>query len=152
VTGWQRARTALNWVNLMTPLGLLVARIGRSELRRAPGGLWIGTGYRLRFPVAGAFTLGSVINTRHPPEYLLGPGKERLLAHESRHSVQAAVFGPFFLPLYGVCQAYSWLISGDHGGRNLFERWAGLDDGGYTRCPVRPGLAKTAGLITMRRR
>jgi hypothetical protein len=142
MTGWQRLRTVVNWVNLMTPAGLLTAVIGRSRLRRGPGGLWIGAEYRLRFPVAGAFTLGNVINTKHPPEYLLAPEKARLLAHESRHSVQAAIFGPFLLPLYGLGQAYSWLVSGDHGGRNVFERWAGLESGGYSRRPVRPGLAR----------
>jgi len=142
VTGWQRLRTVVNWINLMTPLGLAAAVIGRSQVRRGPSGLWICSGYRLRFPVAGAFTIGNVINTKHPPEYLLAPQKARLLHHESRHSVQAAIFGPFFLPLYGFGQLYSWLVSGDHGGRNLFERWAGLEDGGYLRHPVRPGLAR----------
>lgn len=142
MTGWQRLRTALNWVNLMTPLGLLAAVIGRSELHRCPGGMWIGTGYRPRFPIAGAFTIGNVINTRHSPEYLLAPEKARLLAHETRHSVQAAIFGPFFFPLYGLGQAYSWLVSGDHGGRNVFEKWAGLADGGYERRALRPALAR----------
>jgi hypothetical protein len=137
VTGWQRLRAAINWANLMTPLGMLVGVVGRSRLQRAPGGMWVGSGYRLRFPVAGAFTLGNVINTRHGPEYLLDPSKTDLLEHETMHSVQAAIFGPFFLPLYGLGQFYSWLVSGDHGGRNLFERWAGLDRGGYERHPLR---------------
>ncbi len=137
MTGWQRLRTAINWVNLMTPLGLLVGTIGRSRFQRAPGGMWIGCGYRLSFPVAGAFTLGNVINTKNGPEYLLSPDKAGLLAHETVHSVQAAIFGPFFLPLYGLGQLYSWLVCGDHGGRNLFERWAGLDRGGYIRQPLR---------------
>jgi hypothetical protein len=152
VTGWQRVRTAVNWVNLMTPLGLLAAKIGRSELRRGPNGLWIGAGYQLKFPFANAFTLGSVITTKHSAEYLLGPGRERLLGHESRHSMQAAIFGPFFLPLYGLGQAYSWLLTADHGGRNPFERWAGLDAGGYTRKPIRPGLARMSQLFLRRNR
>jgi hypothetical protein len=140
----------INWVNLMTPLGLLAAKVGRSELVRGPSGLWIGSGYRLRFPIAGAFTLGNVINTKHSPDYLLAPEKAALLAHESRHSVQAAIFGPLFLPLYGLGQAYSWLVSADHGGRNPFERWAGLAAGGYTRHPLRPGVARTLSLVTRR--
>lgn len=144
MTGWERLRAVVNWLNLMTPIGLLAAVIGRGQLRRGPHGLWICTGYRRRFPMAGAFTVGSVINTRHPPEYLLAPEKSALLAHESLHSVQAAILGPLFLPLYGLGQVYSWLVSGDHGGRNVFERWAGLDSGGYTRHPLRPGLTRLA--------
>lgn len=144
-------RTVVNWVNLMTPMGMLAAKVGRSELTRAPNGLWIGAGYRPKFPFANAFTLGNVINTKHDADYLLAPGRERLLGHETRHAVQAAIFGPFFLPLYGLGQAYSWVLTGDHGGRNPFERWAGLDAGGYVRGPLRPGVAR-AGRLFLRRR
>jgi hypothetical protein len=48
--------------------------------------------------------------------------------HESRHSDQWAMFGPSFPALYGAETART------HGDfhRNVFERWAGLHDGGYT--------------------
>lgn len=47
--------------------------------------------------------------------------------HESRHSDQWAMFGPAFPALYG---AESARAGGDYE-RNVFERWAGLHDGGY---------------------
>jgi hypothetical protein len=49
--------------------------------------------------------------------------------HESRHSDQWAMFGPSFPALYG---AESARTRGDFH-RNVFERWAGLHDGGYGR-------------------
>ncbi len=47
--------------------------------------------------------------------------------HESRHSDQWAMFGPAFPAFYGAECART------HGDfrRNVFERWAGLHDGGY---------------------
>ena len=47
--------------------------------------------------------------------------------HESRHSDQWAMFGPSFAALYG---AESARTHGDFRS-NVFERWAGLHDGGY---------------------
>ena len=47
--------------------------------------------------------------------------------HESRHSDQWAMFGPSFPALYGAETART---RGDFH-RNVFERWAGLRDGGY---------------------
>ena len=48
--------------------------------------------------------------------------------HESRHSDQWSMFGPAFPAWYG---AESVRTRGDFH-RNVFERWAGLHDGGYT--------------------
>jgi hypothetical protein len=48
--------------------------------------------------------------------------------HETRHSDQWAMFGPAFPAWYG---AESARTHGDFH-RNVFERWAGLHDGGYT--------------------
>lgn len=47
--------------------------------------------------------------------------------HESRHSDQWSMFGPAFPAWYGAECART------HGDfhRNVFERWAGLHDGGY---------------------
>ena len=55
-----------------------------------------------------------------------GPERHR---HESRHSDQWAMFGPSFPAFYGVESART---GGDFH-RNVFERWAGLHDGGYGR-------------------
>jgi hypothetical protein len=47
--------------------------------------------------------------------------------HESRHSDQWAMFGPAFPAWYGAESART----GGDAQRNVFERWAGLHDGGY---------------------
>jgi hypothetical protein len=36
----------------------------------------------------------------------------------------------------------SWALTGDFGSRNVFERRAGLADGGYTDKPLRPAIAR----------
>jgi hypothetical protein len=38
----------------------------------------------------------------------------------------------------------SWVLTGDFGSRNIFERRAGLTDGGYADRPLRPALARWA--------
>ena len=55
-TAWQWVRLLGNMVNLTTPIGLLVAVIGGARIKRGPRGLFVGEGYRLKFPVASAFT------------------------------------------------------------------------------------------------
>ena len=72
-TPWTRIRTAVNWINLSTLLGLLVARIGGTTRQRRGRGTYVCTGYRFGFPVAGAFTVGSVIITKHDVDWLAGP-------------------------------------------------------------------------------
>jgi hypothetical protein len=64
-----------------------------------------------------------------------------LLAHEARHATQyACCAGLPMLPLYFTAAAVSWLLAGDFGAWNVFERRAGLADGGYADRPLRPGL------------
>ncbi len=129
-TGWTRARTVVNWINLSTPLGLLVARLGGATVVRRGRGTWLASGYRYRFPVAGAFTIGSVILSRHDAAWLRG--RPALLRHEDRHCTQYAfLLGPVMLPLYWLAAAVSYLLAGDHASCNPFERLAGLADGGY---------------------
>ncbi|MBP2707677.1 hypothetical protein JOL79_28230 [Microbispora sp. RL4-1S] len=123
-----RVRQVVNYVNLSTPLGLLIARIGRATTRRGERGLVYAHGYRIPFPVAGAFTVGNVILTKHPDGYLTGP----LLDHESRHATQyAACVGLPMLVLYVAASGLSLLVCGHPASWNVFERLAGLDDGGY---------------------
>ena len=129
-TLWTRVRTALNWINLSTLLGLAVARIGGATITRRGRGTYLATGYRFSFPVASAFTIGSVIDTKHDLAYL----QERplLLRHEDRHCTQYAFFiGVVMLPLYLVCVGISYALAGDHSSYNPFERLANLSDGGY---------------------
>jgi hypothetical protein len=138
LTGAQWFRLIGNLVNLTTPAGLLVAAVGGARLRRGPRGLLIGEGYRLRFPVAGAFTIGNVITTPGSWDDLLRRNP-RLFEHEERHTWQYlyCLGLPFYLA-YGACLAWSMLRTGDQAARNFFERQADLAAGGYRDVPVRP--------------
>ncbi|MFT4188758.1 MAG: hypothetical protein QM621_09275 [Aeromicrobium sp.] len=129
-TPWTRVRTVVNWVNLSTPLGLLVAWAGGATIVKRGRGTYVAGGYRWRFPVASAFTVGSVIVSTRETERLIG--RERLLRHEDRHVTQYAwCVGPVMLLLYVLCAGYSYVVAGDHSSYNPFERLAGLAEGGY---------------------
>lgn len=121
----------INWINLGTLLGLLIANLGGATITRRGRGTYLCGGYRLGFPVASAFTIGNVITSKHDINWL----QERpvLLQHEDRHCTQYAILvGPvLMLPLYLASVGISYLIAGDHSSYNPFERLAGLDDGGY---------------------
>jgi hypothetical protein len=138
-----RVRLAVNLVNGSTLAGLAVAAAGRARLARAPEGLLAGTGYRLPLPAAPAFTLGNVIISRRDEL----DERSALFRHEARHATQYAWCGGLLmLPLYFAAAGVSWLLSGDLGAWNVFERGAGLADGGYnTARPLRFGRAATAG-------
>jgi len=85
-------------------------------------------------PSAPAFTLGNVIITRRPS---IG-AESNLFRHEARHATQYAwCGGVLMLPCYFAAAGVSWLLSGDLGAWNPFERLAGLADGGYRDCPLR---------------
>jgi hypothetical protein len=134
-----RVRLAVNLLNGSTPAGLAVSLAGRARLARFPDGLLVGTGYRLPVPPAPAFTLGNVILTRHG---VLGRDTV-LLRHEARHATQYAWCGGLLmLPLYLTAAGLSWLLCGDFGAWNVFERGAGLADGGYAVRPLRAALRR----------
>jgi hypothetical protein len=142
--GAYRARLAVNLLNGSTLAGLLVAVLGRARLRRARDGLIVAVGYRLPVPPAPAFCLGNVIVTRLDAEGARGAGI--LLGHEARHATQFAwCGGVVMLPLYFLAAGVSWLLTGDFGSRNIFERRAGLAEGGYPERPLRPALTRLAG-------
>jgi len=123
----------VNWLNLGTPLGLLVALAGRAQIRRGPHGLLIATGYRWRIPpVRGrAITIGDVVLLGLDAEALAR--RPDLLRHEARHSAQYARWlGPIgFLPAYALASLWSWCRTGHPALRNHFETKAGLKHGGY---------------------
>src|SRR6516225_5228134 len=130
------------WINLAngsTLAGLAVAALGGARVARGAGRLYVGTGYRLPVPPAPAFCLGNVIVTRLQE---LDP-TSALFRHEERHATQyACCGGVIMVPLYLVAAAVSWALTGDTGARNVFERRAGLADGGYTDKPLRPALRR----------
>lgn len=137
--GWQ-VRVAANWLNLSTPLGLLIARMGHAQVDAVGVGLLLATRSTLTPARAGAFTIGSVVITRHDRPWI--DQRPQLLLHERRHASQYAVCGGLpFLPLYAAAAAWSWWRTADPAARNPFEQLAGLADGGYARRPVVRRLA-----------
>lgn len=125
-----RVRRTLNYLNLSTPFGLLLVRLGGARRTAGPDGLILAYGYRIPFPVAGAFTVGNVVLTRSGE----GDLTESLIRHEGRHASQYMVCaGLPMLPLYVVAVAVSVLVCGDTASWNVFERLANLEDGNYTR-------------------
>ena len=134
-----RVRLAVNLLNGSTLAGLVAAKAGGARLARFPDGLLVGTSYRLPVPSAPAFTIGNVIITHRDA---MEPGTP-LLRHEARHATQYAWCGGLpMIPAYLLAAAWSWTLTGDFGARNVFERRAGLADGGYSERPVRPALAR----------
>jgi hypothetical protein len=128
-TSW-RAKQVANLLNGSTALGLVVALAGGGRVARGPRGLVLATGYRLPLPPAAAFTVGNVVTTRHEPGWL--DARPLLLRHEERHSWQYAVcLGLPMVPLYLLAAGWSVLRGGDPAVHNVFERAAGLADGGY---------------------
>jgi hypothetical protein len=136
-----RARQLVNLANGSTLVGLGVAVLGGTRVARSADGLFLGTGYRLPVPPAPAFCLGNVIVTRLDG---LTPDS-RLFRHEARHATQYAWCGGLVMvPLYLAAAAASWALTGDFGACNVFERRAGLADGGYTDKPLRPSLQRAS--------
>ena len=132
----QRVRRVGNLVNLSTRLGLLIASVGGASRRPGPYGLTLAERYTIRFPPAGAFTVGNVVIspltfaelTRRHPE---------VMEHEDAHAWQYLCCGGLpFLPLYLLAVGWSWLRTGDVASANPFERNAGLARGGYREAPV----------------
>ena len=137
-----RVRAAANLLNGSTAAGVLVALAGRARPRRAGDGLLVAAGYRLPVPAAPAFCVGNVLVTRWPEQQFRAA--TRLFAHEARHATQFAWCGGLLmLPLYGGAALASWALTGDFGARNVFERQAGLADGGYSAKALRPTLRRT---------
>jgi hypothetical protein len=135
-----RVRMVANAVNGSTLLGMLVATAGRARLSGGAHGLLVAERYRLPVPAASAFCVGNVILTKLDRDDLARA--DRLFAHEARHATQYAwCSGPVMLPLYFLAAALSWALTGDFGSHNVFERRAGLADGGYRDRPLRPALA-----------
>jgi hypothetical protein len=154
-----RVRAVANWVNLSTPAGMLLARVAASPPRRARNGLLVSHGYHVPVPPAPAFTLGNVVLLRAPAPRgadPIGSIGVPLLEHEERHATQYALCGGVVMPiLYMAAAGWSWLRTGDFASRNVFERRAGLAEGGYVersaRSPVQ-SLAALRGVVPGPRR
>ena len=134
-------------MNGSTLTGVGLAALGRARLAGARDGLLVATGYRLPVPPAPAFCVGNVIVTK----LAALEQDSALFRHEARHATQFAYCGGvLMIPAYLAAAAWSWAVTGDFGSRNVFERRAGLADGGYTGKPsriarrrARPGTSRT---------
>lgn len=140
--GFVALRPLATWVNGTTLAGLMLSAVARTTRVRGPGGVIVAGGYRLRLPKQSCFTVGSVILTRKPAEWLLHPDRADLLGHETRHIGQYALLGPLFWPAYWACCGWSYALTGSYGCRNVFERRAGLAAGGYREVPLRPWIGR----------
>jgi hypothetical protein len=138
----------LNLLNLSTPLGLALGILGGARFRPGPRGLVLGSDLRLPVP-ARAITFGDVVLSPLPAEYL--DRRPELLAHEERHAWQyVACSGLPLLPLYVLASAWSLLRGGDVAVHNVFERRAGLEDGGYPTVSARARRRRTPGSSALR--
>ena len=136
LTPRQRLRRAGNLVNLSTPLGLLIAMVGRAQPGPERPGLHLAENYSLKFPPAGAFTVGNVVISPLTFAELTAMQPE-VLDHEEAHAWQYFwCAGLPFLPLYAIAAGWSWLRTGDLASANFFERNAGLQRGGYQQAPI----------------
>ncbi len=129
-----RLRRIANWLNLSTPLGLIMAQQGRAKLGPGPACTILAAGYDgWLAPRASAITIGDVILLRISAEQLAR--RPQLLQHEARHSTQWAIcLGVVGFPAaYGLAALWSIIRVGDPARGNPFERLANLADGGYSR-------------------
>lgn len=139
----QRLREVANLVNLSTPAGLGLSVLGRATRRHGPNGLVVAD--RVRLPIsAGAMTIGNVVLVPGSIE-ALRQRFPRLLDHEGVHATQWALLGPLFPPLYALACGWSLLRTGNRASGNIFERWAGLADGGYEYAAGPVGDRRVAG-------
>lgn len=153
-TGWEWLRFVGNFVNLSTVVGLSVAKLGRASIKRGPRGLYFGEGYRFRFPIAGAFTIGNVLTTSTTWDKMLDKYPD-LIKHEEGHTWQYlyCLGLPYYAP-YVVFMGWSVLRTGDRAAQNFFERQAGLAMGGYIDYPIRPigeGVRAVLGKLKLTR-
>lgn len=133
---WERTREVANWLNLSTLGGLALAKAAGCSIVRGERGILQARNYTPALPRAGAFTVGNVVFLRRSPG---NPGpRPELLAHEETHCTQYALcLGLPFIPLYFAAAGYSWLRTSDPASRNVFERFANLEAGGYRERPAR---------------
>ncbi|MGH2759141.1 MAG: RHS repeat-associated core domain-containing protein, partial [Actinomycetota bacterium] len=110
-----------------TVAGWAIARSQGATCKWRKGLMVVCTGARWA-GFRGGMTIGNTYITTAP---VVSAG---LLAHETKHADQWALFGWLFVPLYLLAEAVSWIwgARGRYAGcKNFFEKWAGLAGGGY---------------------
>jgi hypothetical protein len=100
----------------------------------------VAGGYAFPAPKQPLFTIGSVIFTRTTAGWLLE--HPALVEHETRHVNHYALLGPLYWPAYWAASVYSAAVTGDFSSRNVLERHAGLESGGYGERALLPWAAR----------
>jgi hypothetical protein len=77
------------------------------------------------------FVTGSTINTQRDKADFAAAYDGKLVEHEVCHTRQWAIFGGGFTNLFPVLYGFEHLRSRGNPRHNIFERWAGLEEGGY---------------------
>jgi hypothetical protein len=140
-----RFRRVVNLVNGSSIAGLAIARLGSATVSSGPEGLWLAEGYRLPFPVAGAFTVGKVLIT--PTSFdQLRTWSPHVLEHEARHAWQYVCCGCSSSRLYLVAMGGRW-SDRPRGPQRVRAVGQAAADGGYVDVPVRPFTAEVRKLF-----
>jgi len=130
-------RHSINLASGVTIFGALVGILTRGRPHwNTEHGLLIFHNCHLPWRWASAVTFGDVVLVLSPPIRWASVTElpPQLLAHEARHAAQyALLLGLPYFPIYWLACGYSWVITGDHWSRNIFEVRAGLTAGGYVR-------------------
>lgn len=143
-------RNVANAVNLSTPLGLILATVGKGKLRRV-GSLLVAEHVQLPMVNASAMTVGSVVLVLGRSLEEAEAGIPDLMRHEEEHAWQwSACLGLPFIVLYFAAAGWSMLRCGDRASANPFERQAGLAIGGYQERAKRP-MRDVLATLTRRR-
>jgi hypothetical protein len=125
-----RVREFVNFINLSTPAGCVLALIGGASLRRTDTEYRMihASGYRLKYPIRMVFTIGNVVISPFDTAGLPG----NLLAHERRHATQYAwCLGLLAVIPYALACTWSWMRTGRTDVKNIFETRAGFDPKNY---------------------
>jgi hypothetical protein len=132
-------RSIVNWLNLSTPLGVLLgyAAGGRPYSFDAFYRIRQFRGCRRR-PISTwrVVTVGNVLLLNGQPDRGVSKG---ILVHEGRHSTQYACLGGVLaIPLYGFAMLVSLVRTGNRTEANVFENVAGPPDesNGYVSPPA----------------
>ncbi|MEI2639412.1 MAG: RHS repeat-associated core domain-containing protein [Microthrixaceae bacterium] len=117
---YQSGRFASNQISGRNSIGLLWGAAGGGSCGFNGQEVMIACTGMKRFTAKGGTTIGAVFVSKYGTD-------PKLMSHEAKHADQWLLFGNGFAGLYG----FAYVAQGEC---NVFERWAGFSQGGYTQC------------------